>query len=127
MDWGKYEPEFTKEEFDCKETGENEMRPEFMDALHRLRIAYGKPMVVTSGYRSPRHSIEARKYKAGAHAKGIACDVAVSGDNAMELLHLALAHGFSGVGVNQKGSSRFIHLDLGTVADGLPRPNIWSY
>lgn len=125
--WDNYAPEFTHDEFACKHTGECEMREDFMDALHRLRMHYGKPMVITSGYRSPRHPIEASKQKPGAHTMGIACDIAVSGENAMALLHLALAHGFTGIGVNQRGSSRFIHLDMGTVADGLPRPAIWSY
>lgn len=126
-DWTPYAPEFTREEFECKHTGECEMRVDFMDALHRLRIHYGKPMRITSGYRSPEHPIEARKPKPGAHAMGICCDVGVSGENALNLIELALAHGFTGLGVNQKGSARFIHLDMGTVADGLPRPIVWSY
>ena len=127
MDWSKYAPEFTRDEFACSHTGECFMQDKFMDALHHLRIHYGKPMVITSGYRSPSHPIEANKQKPGVHSMGIACDIAVSGENAMELLHLALAHGFTGIGVNQRGSSRFIHLDMGAVVDGLPRPTIWSY
>ena len=34
---------------------------------------------------------------------------------------------FTGVGINQKGSSRFIHLDQLHEKDGYPRPTIWSY
>lgn len=60
MDWSKY-PNFSKREFDCKETGENRMTVEFMDKLQELRTRYGKPMRITSGYRSPQHSIEAAK------------------------------------------------------------------
>lgn len=121
MNWSDY-PNFTKAEFDCKETGENRMQPAFMVLLQRLRTRYGKPMIITSGYRSPRHSIEARKAQPGAHAQGIACDVAVSGEDALTIVAMALDLGFSGIGVSQKaGGPRFIHLDTA------PRRAIWSY
>ena len=121
MDWSKY-PNFSKSEFDCKETGENRMNAEFMDKLQALRIRYGKPMIITSGYRSPRHSIEAKKQQPGTHAQGIACDVAVHGADAYELIELAMNLGFTGIGVSQKsGGPRFVHLDIA------PRTAVWSY
>lgn len=122
MDWSKY-PNFSKTEFDCKETGENEMQVRFMGKLQALRTEYAKPMVITSGYRSPRHSIERRKAKPGAHASGLACDIAVgAGQDVYDLLALALAHGFTGIGVSQKtGMARFLHIDI------LPRSAVWSY
>jgi zinc D-Ala-D-Ala carboxypeptidase len=121
VDWSQY-PNFSKSEFRCKETGENGMQPEFMALLQQLRNRYGKPMLISSGYRSPRHSIEARKAQAGTHAQGIACDVAVSGADAQLLVKLALDLGFTGIGVSQKaGGARFIHLDTA------PRRAIWSY
>jgi hypothetical protein len=52
---------FAREEFDCQETGENEMEDEFIHALDALRHQCGIPFRITSGYRSPRHSIEAKK------------------------------------------------------------------
>jgi hypothetical protein len=52
--------------------------------------------------------------------------VAVAGADAIRLLVLAAEFGFTGIGVQQKGEGRFIHLDdvPGTL---LPRPAIWSY
>ena len=126
MNWQDY-PNFTKEKFDCKQTGENAMQPDFMQRLQALRTEYGKPMIITSGYRSTEHSIEAAKQTIGPHTTGRACDVAVSGENALLLLSLAVKHGFTGIGVKQKGSSRFLHLDDLTIADGYARPTIWSY
>lgn len=121
IDWNKY-PNFSKSEFDCKETGENEMKAEFMDKLQALRVRYGKPMRITSGYRSARHSIEARKAEPGTHAQGIACDIGAHGADALLLVKLALDMGFTGIGVSQKsGGARFIHLDIA------PRIAIWSY
>jgi zinc D-Ala-D-Ala carboxypeptidase len=125
MDWSKYSPFFKKEEFDCKHTGDNEMKPEFMDKLLAIRKRYGKPMWVTSGYRSPKHPIEAAKKASGAHSTGRACDVAIQGSEALELLKIALEEGMTGIGVQQKGSGRFLHLD--DVTEEIQRPWIWSY
>ena len=54
-------------------------------------------------------------------------DIAISGSRAVELVRMALASGFTGLGVNQKGDARFIHLDDLPNKDGQPRPHIWSY
>ena len=68
---------FTLDEFACQETGENEIKTEFVERLDALRDACGFPFVITSGYRSPRHSIEAKKPNGpGQHASGIAADIA---------------------------------------------------
>lgn len=126
IDWNNY-PNFSKREFDCKQTGENAMHPEFMARLQQLRSEFNAPMIISSGYRSPRHSVEARKARPGAHAEGRACDVAVTGYAALRLVELAIAHGFTGIGINQKGAGRFIHLDDISGNPRFPRPTIWSY
>ena len=52
---------FKIEEFDCQETGENKMNPEFLEKLDELRHECKFPFTITSGYRDPSHSIEAKK------------------------------------------------------------------
>ena len=123
MDWKLY-PNFKAEEFNCSHCGKNEMKPEFLSKLQALRMAYGKPMRITSGYRCPEHPIEARKEKPGSHAAGYAADIAVTGEQALRVIEVALRHGIKRIGVNQKGGGRFIHLD--TDPDR-PSPAIWSY
>ena len=123
MDWNKY-PNFSAKEFDCSHCGKNEMRADFMERLQALRNAYGKPMRITSGFRCAEHPIEAKKAKPGSHASGCACDIGIDGPDAHQLLSIALQLGFTGIGVQQKGSGRFIHLD--TLTSGL-RPTVWSY
>jgi zinc D-Ala-D-Ala carboxypeptidase len=123
VNWCDY-PNFAASEFNCSHCGANEMQPEFMEKLQALRIAYGQPMRITSGYRCPQHPVEAKKIKAGAHASGCACDIAVNGQDAYKLLKLAFAAGFTGIGVNAKTSGPFIHLDT---LEQPPRPNVWSY
>lgn len=125
MSWES--PYFTSEEMACSHSGLEKMDAAFMDKLTELRVAYGKPMRVTSAFRDATHPIEAKKAKPGTHNTGKAVDIAVDRGDAWELLHLAMAMGFQGIGVQQKGSGRFIHLDMCTEEDGHVRPTIWSY
>lgn len=131
MTWDS--PYFSKEEMRCQHTGLDGMDAGFMEKLTELRAAYAKPMRVTSAYRHPTHPIEAKKTanggQAGSHSTGRAVDIAVQGEDAWELMNLALAMGFTGIGVNQKGRSRFIHLDniKPDEFERFPRPTVWSY
>lgn len=124
--WQLY-PNFTKREFDCKHSGHNEMQHSFMAKLQALRTAFGKPMRITSGYRHATHPIEVKKRVPGAHATGLAADIAVSHADAHQLLKLAFELGFTGIGVQQKGGGRFIHLDTIEGNASQPRPHVWSY
>jgi len=58
-------PNFAFTEMACSETGECAIDEGFMDTLQNLRNELGRPMTITSGYRSPRHSIRRlRKHQA---------------------------------------------------------------
>ena len=59
---------FKVSDFDCQETGENEMDLEFIRKLDELRSACGWPFIVTSGYRSAQHSLEVKKERPGTHS-----------------------------------------------------------
>lgn len=122
MNWDDY-PNFPKADHDCKHTGRNEMHPDHMRRLQHLRSVFGKPMVVTSGYRDPSHPEEAKKAAPGEHTTGRATDIAVQGADALRLVHLAVGLGFTRIGVQQKGGGRFIHLGD---SPQFP-PGIWSY
>jgi len=124
INWSRY-PNFSAKEMACQHCGSEGITPQLMDKLQALRTAYGKPMRITSAYRCPRHPIEAKKSTPGAHALGLAADIGVEGAEAYRVLNLAFLHGFTGIGVQQKGTGRFIHLD---VRNGeLPGPVVWSY
>lgn len=100
---------------------------EFLDRLEELRRRYRRPMKISSGYRTPEHNAAVSSTgKAGAHTTGRAVDVAVNGVDAVELLRFAFMCGFTGIGVQQKGIGRFIHLD-DLAAPLFPRPALWSY
>jgi uncharacterized protein YcbK (DUF882 family) len=110
---------FNIDEFNCQETGENNISEEFVARLDELREACGFSFTVTSGYRSPEHSIEKRKAKAGTHAQGIAADIKVSGGAQRRIIvEEALKLGFNGIGV----AKTFVHVDIRETT-----PVIWCY
>jgi uncharacterized protein YcbK (DUF882 family) len=110
---------FTREEFACQETGENEIEDSFINLLDVLRDTCGFPFRITSGYRSPNHSIERKKSQPGTHAQGIAADIAVDGGGQRHIIvKNAMALGFTGIGV----AKTFIHVDTRKTT-----PVVWSY
>lgn len=111
----------------CGSTGA-EMDPKFMVEIEILRDLCNFPFVVTSAYRCPEHNAAVSSSgKNGVHTKGIAIDIAVSGQRTYHLLRLAFEmEKFTGIGINQKGTSRYIHLDTATQPE-FPRPTVWSY
>jgi zinc D-Ala-D-Ala carboxypeptidase len=120
--WGWY-PNFSKHEFDCKHTGENEMQHEFMIILQAIRTEYKKSMTITSGFRSKKHPIEARKtHSNGEHTQGNCADVScTNGQDRFILINLALKHGITRIGI----AKNFLH--LGTGGFGLPNNVVWDY
>lgn len=118
---------FTADELRCQHTSEEGITPKFLEKLNAIRHECDFPFTITSGYRAPEHPIEARKATPGAHASGRAVDIGVRGDRALKVIEVALKHGMTGIGVNQKGGSRFIHLDDLDASGKFPRPTIWSY
>jgi uncharacterized protein YcbK (DUF882 family) len=114
---------FKPQEFACKHCGENKMDSDFTLWLDSVRHEFGRPMIVTSGYRCPEHNQKVSSTGPnGPHTTGKAVDIGVSGKDAYDLVLLAMQMGVKGIGINQKGASRFIHLDMSR-----PTNMIWSY
>ena len=121
-------PNFTASEMSCR-CGCGMLPPdEFMDRLQALRTVCGFPFTITSGARCPDHNakVSATKSRTGPHTIG-AADIAVSHEQAYNIIRHALNCGVTGLGVDQKGGSRIVHVDWLPGADGQPRPHIWSY
>ena len=112
IDWNLY-PDFEPWEFVCSHTGKNAMHPEFMELLQRIRTEYDRPININSGYRDKTHPLEAAKDTTGAHTLGLACDIDVRGQNALDLLRICLNRGINRLGVYQQGDKRWIHIDIG--------------
>lgn len=119
---------FQLKEFSCKHCGENLIDDAFVTELEDLRHHLGFPLIITSGYRCPDHNARVSSTgRTGPHTTGRAADIAVSNSRAHAVLQAAMMMKFTGIGINQKGGSRFIHLDNLPDAPGQPRPTVWSY
>jgi zinc D-Ala-D-Ala carboxypeptidase len=123
---GKY---FTKSELACPCCGVSAlMRLETVDRLDRLRELFGKPLQLSSAYRCPAHNAAVSSTGAdGPHTTGQAVDVVCRGTDAFVLAGQAMRLGFTGIGVQQRGGSRFLHLDDLPNSSRFPRPWLWSY
>lgn len=114
---GRY---FVKEEGRCRcGCGRNEMNREWLAVMDAIRMAYGKPIIVSSWYRCPDHDAEIGGM--GLHPTGEATDCTVLGAiDRCKLVAIAIAHPrVFGIGV----SKGFVHLD------GVLRPHkrLWTY
>lgn len=120
-------PHFTKGELACRDGCGMLPAQDFMDKIERLRLRCGFPMPVTSAARCPKHNQRVSKSGPnGPHTTGRAIDLGVDGPRAYELVRIAIEMGFTGIGIHQRGTGRFVHVDDLPNKDH-PRPRIWSY
>lgn len=121
-------PSFSLSELSCHETGLCYMDESTLTRLQALRNKLGRPVYLSSAYRSPRHTVEKIKSSLGVHSLGRAVDVGCAGTQAYEVVAAALATGWTGIGISQRGASRFVHLDDLQPDEGrFTRPSLWSY
>lgn len=129
-DHSDHSEHFSRAELQCHcGCGKALMDAKFLAKLEELRVAYGKPMTVTSGYRCPAYNSKiAHTGINGPHTTGQAIDIQICGEEAYQLLLLAMQFGFSGLGIGQRGliDGRFMHLDNLSCPD-YPRPRVWTY
>lgn len=129
---------FKRSEFVCSASNDRaEMDADFVHTLERIREKLGRPMIISSAYRSDDHPITKAKIakgaaNGGAHHLGLAVDIHCAGFLAMNIISLALNEAtINGIGVNQKGAwnSRFVHIDAVPKDNNaaITRPAIWSY
>lgn len=129
-DWDSY-PDFARHEFVCScGCGRADMDEGFMRKIQAMRDAFDEPLVISSGFRCPEHNARVSNTgRDGPHTKGRAADIAVSGDDAYDLLPLIFDCQFTGVGLKQTGAPgrRFIHVDDLMPPEHSPRPWVWTY
>lgn len=121
---------FTVAELASPDTGEAILQPGFIEELEGLREAWGRPMVVTSGARTPAYNRRVGGAPASLHLVGnprfgsdcLAVDIRmVDGRARGRLVALAWSRGFSiGVGAT------FVHVDARATLLGEPQV-MWGY
>ncbi|HEV8034393.1 YcbK family protein [Yoonia sp.] len=108
-DW--HWPSFSPSEIACKGTGKLLIDTDAMDRLQALRDRLGKPVIITSAYRSPEHNKRVGGAKSSKHMDGIAFDVRMDNHDPHAFEAAARAVGFTGFGYYIK--SGFMHIDTG--------------
>jgi uncharacterized protein YcbK (DUF882 family) len=102
------------------------MDSDFLQMLDSAREIYGKPMVITSGFRTEAHNhhLKSQGYSASensSHLKGLAADIkcTTSADR------WAMVHSLTKAGFNRLGIAKtFIHVDTD---ESKPPFLIWTY
>ena len=102
---------FEYEEFDSPDIqGSGQlMDTKLLNMIDEAREIYGKPIHVTSGYRTEAHNRKVGGVDSSSHLKGLAIDVAcVRSDDRFKMLNALLEVGFNRIGV----AGTFIHVDI---------------
>lgn len=104
-------PNFSPQEMASKGEGELLIDPGSMDKLQALRTALGKPLLITSAYRSLAHNRKIGSKDTSQHRLGKAFDVMMTNQDPAAFERAARAVGFTGIGHYPK--SGFMHIDTG--------------
>lgn len=116
-DWHARWPNFTPEEIasgpDHVPMGRRALKVYVpaLDALQAMRGALGRPMRITSAYRTWAHNKTVGGGKRSRHLAGAAFDIdrsAFAGINDFDIEALARSHGFNGIGFYRT----FVHVDM---------------
>ena len=114
MDWERYKPYFTRDEFLCTcGCGRAEMDQEFMDMLMRARQEANVPFDITrgSGFRCPDHNRAVGSTSVN-HTSGKAADIpARSNFIRARILAGLYAAGFRRIGISFQEGAEFVHCD----------------
>ena len=113
----KLSANFTVAEFACKDGSD----PVFVDSslaalLQKIRDHFGRPVVITSGYRTAAHNAAVGGSKSSQHLLGRAADIQVQGVSVEDVAAYAesLLPGWGGVGrypVKAGRAKGWVHVD----------------
>lgn len=99
----------------------DQMDPEFLEILDRIREGAGIPLVLNCAYRSKAHEKAKGRTGNSAHTRGLAVDIRCnSNSNRMKIVRAALAVGISRIGIGKT----YIHIDNDP---SLTQDIIWHY
>jgi zinc D-Ala-D-Ala carboxypeptidase len=114
-------PNFSPQEIACKGTGSLKVNDQALTALQRLRTALGKPLILTSAFRSKQHNKNVGGATNSQHLEGAAFDVRMENHDPEAFEKAARAAGFTGFGYYP--NSGFMHVDIGPARTwGTPFP-----
>lgn len=115
-------PHFRSDEFACKcrRCSGGWIAPKIVENLEKLREAFGRAVIIDSGFRCADHNRNEGGARSSLHLTGQATDIVVfpfTGHDLYELVRLCIEIGFGGIGIR----GRELHLDI------RPYTCIWTY
>ena len=106
-------PDFKPFEMRSKSDHRLMIDPDSMDKLQALRTLLGKPIRITSAFRSAAHNKKVGGAKGSMHLEARAFDVQMAGHDPAQFEAAARKVGFTGFGFYKE--SNFIHIDTGQI------------
>lgn len=102
-------PHFHLREVECRcgDCPGTQIDLDHMARMERLRVALGRPVRITSGFRCPAHNAAVGGHPSSEHMEGVATDVQVPGVPPDAVADAGEALGFGGLG----RYDTFTHLD----------------
>lgn len=105
----KLSKNFILSEFACKDGSKNILVDyELVQLLQQLRDTIGKPVVITSGYRTEAYNKRCGGIATSHHLTGKAADIKITGMTPLQVALAADKIGFKGIGVYPT----FTHVDV---------------
>jgi uncharacterized protein YcbK (DUF882 family) len=106
----------------CGECDGGSMNDKFMQKIDQLRLNYGKPLTINSGFRCVEYNKKVSDSTKSAHSLGRAVDIHVDTSSKLRILELAVYLGFKRIGFGKS----FMHLDDMTEDEGYVQ-TWWTY
>ena len=108
----KLSTNFKVKEFACKDNSDKVLiDANLVDKLQKLRDYLGKPITITSGYRTDGYNKQCGGADNSYHLKGMAADIYCDGVKAIVIALWAEFNGLGGIGVYLDRDREFVHLD----------------
>lgn len=106
---------FSLSEFQCKGTscGCKQVLhdPMLSCYLEMIRNHFGKPVIITSGYRCAKHNASVGGASSSLHTKGQAADFTIQGVEPQQIAAYAESIGVKGIGLYGPKDGNFVHID----------------
>lgn len=104
---------FKIREFACKDGSDKILHdPRLSELLEKIRKHIGKPITITSAYRTVTYNKKEGGTSGSQHTKGTAADIVVKGIDPLEIAKIAEYYMGPTGGIGYYPFSRFVHVDV---------------